>query len=158
MDGTIRDAGADDVPRMVQLSEQKRTEYEQQQPIFWRKARDSASAQTPYFEHLLTLDSTIVLVYECEGTIQGFVIASLHTAPPVYDPGGLTCNIDDFVVGHSDLWSSVGRALLDRVTIEARSRKAVQVVVVTGGHDRQKREMLSTMGLSLASEWWVSGI
>ena len=98
MDGTIRNAGAADVPRMVELSEKKRTEYEQQQPIFWRKARDSASAQKPYFEHLLTLDSTIVLVYECEGTIQGFVIASLHTAPPVYDPGGLTCNIDDFVV------------------------------------------------------------
>ena len=158
MNGTIRNAGSADVPRMVELSEKKRTEYEQQQPIFWRKARDSASAQKPYFEHLLTLDSTIVLVYECEGTIQGFVIASLHTAPPVYDPGGLTCNIDDFVVGHSDLWSSVGRALLDRATIEARARKAVQVVVVTGGHDRQKREMLSTMGLSLASEWWVSGI
>ena len=120
---------------MVELSEKKRTEYEQQQPIFWRKARDSASVQKPYFEHLLTLDSTIVLVYECEGTIQGFVIASLHTAPPVYDPGGLTCNIDDFVVEDRSLWKSVGRALLDRATIEARVRKVVQVVVVTGGHD-----------------------
>ena len=98
MDGTIRDAGSADVPRMVELSEKKRTEYEQQQPIFWRKARDSASVQKPYFEHLLTLDSTIVLVYECRGTIQGFVIASVHTAPPVYDPGGLTCNIHDFVI------------------------------------------------------------
>ncbi len=46
MDGTIRDAGSADVPRMVELSEKKRTEYEQQQPIFWRKARDSASAKS----------------------------------------------------------------------------------------------------------------
>ena len=158
MDGTIRNAGAADIPRMVELSEKKRTEYEQQQPIFWRKARDSASVQTPYFEHLLTLDSTIVLVYECEGTIQGFVIAGLHAAPPVYDPGGLTCNIDDFVVEHRDLWSSVGRALLEAAVSEARRREAVQVVVVTGGHDIPKREMLSSMDLSLASEWWVSCI
>ena len=158
MNGTIRNAEGADVPRMVELSEQKRTEYEQQQPIFWRKARDSASAQKPYFEHLLTLDNTIVLVYECEGTIQGFVIAGLHTAPPVYDPGGLTCNIDDFVVEHADLWSSVGRALLEAAVSEARRREAVQVVVVTGAHDHSKREMLASIGLSLASEWWVSGI
>ena len=158
MDGTIRNAGVADVRRMVEFSEKKRTEYEEYQPIFWRKAHDSASAQKSYFEHLLTLDGTIALVYECEGTIQGFVIANLQTAPPVYDPGGLTCNIDDSVVEHCSLWRSVGRALLDGAISEARRREAVQVVVVTGGHDRQKREMLSSMGLCLASEWWVSGI
>ena len=70
-----------DVRRIVELSEQKRTEYEEYQPIFWRKAHDSASAQKPYFEHLLTLDGIIALVYECEGTIQGFVIANLANRP-----------------------------------------------------------------------------
>ena len=84
MDGTIRNAEVADVRRIVEFSEQKRTEYEEYQPIFWRKAHDSASAQKPYFEHLLTLDGIIALVYECEGTIQGFVIANLQTAPPVY--------------------------------------------------------------------------
>ena len=74
-------------------------------------------------------------------------------------PGGLTCNIDDFVVEHCSLWRECGSGSPRRSDIsEARVREAVQVVVVTGGHDRQKREMLSTMGLSLASEWWVSGI
>lgn len=158
MDGRIRNAQVADVPRMVELSEQKRTEYEKQQPLFWRKAQGSASAQQSYFEHLLTLDNVIALVYQQEGTIRGFVIAGLHDAPPVYDPGGLTCNIDDFVVEHRSLWKSVGRALLDRAIADARARKVVQVVVVTGGHDIPKREMLSAMGLSLASEWWVSGI
>ena len=84
--------------------------------------------------------------------------AGLHGAPPVYDPGGLTCDIDDFVVEDPSLWSSVGRALLEGAISEARTRKAVQVVVVTGGHDLPKREMLGSMGLALASEWWVSGI
>lgn len=158
MDGIIRDAEVADVPRMVELSERKRTEYERQQPTFWRKAQDSASAQKSYFEHLLTLANVIALVYLQEGTIRGFVIAGLHGAPPVYDPGGLTCDIDDFVVEHPSLWMSVGRALLEGAISEARTRKAVQVVVVTGGHDVHKRQMLSTMGLSLASEWWVSGI
>lgn len=158
MDGTIRNAQVADVPRMVELSERKRTEYEQQQPIFWRKAQGSASAQSSYFEHLLTLENIIALVYERDGTINGFVIAGLHSAPPVYDPGGLTCDIDDFAVVHPSLWNSVGRALLDRAIAEARARNAVQVVVVTGGHDVHKRETLAAMGLSLASEWWVSEI
>ncbi len=158
MDGTIRNAQVADVPRMVELSEQKRTDYEKHQPMFWRKARGSESAQKPYFEHLLTLDDTIPLVYEQDGTIRGFVIARLLSAPPVYDPGGLTCDIDDFVVDHPSEWNSVGRALLDRAIVEARARNAAQIVVVTGGHDVHKREMLAAMGLSLASEWWVSEI
>ena len=90
-----------------------------------------------------------------DGHLDGFVIAALTPAPPVYDPGGLTAVVDDFMVERPELWSSVGRALLDRVIEEAEPRGAVQTVVVCGPRDEPKRRMLTTAGHVVASEWYT---
>jgi GNAT superfamily N-acetyltransferase len=87
--------------------------------------------------------------------IDGFVLAMLVPAPPVYDPGGLTCSIDDFCVADPTLWNTVGMALLDEAQRLARERGAVQVVVVCGAHDEPKRRLLESRGLSIASHWYV---
>jgi hypothetical protein len=42
----------------------------------------------------------------------GFLIATLIPAPPVYDPGGRTCLIDDFVVIPAANWLTTGVELL----------------------------------------------
>jgi hypothetical protein len=73
----------------------------------------------------------------------------------VYYPGGPTCSIDDFVVEAPELWSSVGRALLDAAVSETRRRGAVQTVVVCGPHDHPKRDMLVAAGHEVASEWFT---
>lgn len=156
-EGTIRGAEGRDVPAMVELSEQKRLEYQGYEPRFWRKAADSREKQTPYFERLLTGERAIALVHERDGTIDGFIIGTLMEAPPVYDPGGLTCLVDDFVVDPAE-WTTVGVALLAEVERVARERGAVQTVVVCGHRDAAKRSMLGGARFSLASEWYTRGI
>ena len=158
MKGTIRKAQLVDVTHMVELSEQKRAQYERHKPNFWRKANDSAQKQLPYFEQQIGSNEVISLIHEQDETIDGFVIAMLVSAPEVYDPGGLSCVIDDFVVSDLSLWQNVGIALLNEVIREAKSRGAVQSIVVCGHHDTHKRTMLASIGSSIASEWWVKTI
>ncbi len=141
---------------MVALSEQKRSEYATYQPLFWRKAENSAAVQTPYFHHLLTQENVLTLVALEDAAVVGFVIASIVPAPPVYDPGGLTCMIDDFCVAHPDLWQTVGRDLIQSVTKEAAAHGAVQAVVVCGHLDEPKRALLRNVGMRIASEWYVA--
>ena len=127
---------------MVALSGEKRRRYAGFQPTFWREAPDSDARQVPFFESQIAGGTAVVRVQERDGVVDGFVIATLAPAPPVYDPGGLTCRIDDFCVAREDEWPSVGGALLDAVIREARARGAVQAVVVCGHLDRPKREAL----------------
>lgn len=154
----VRIATKNDIAEMVVLSEQKRTEYAHYQPLFWRKAEDSAEKQEAYFYHLLEQDHIILLVSEADTGIDGFIIASIMPAPPVYDIGGLNCMIDDFCVTDEETWFTIGRELLGQARQTAKELGAVQLVVVTGHHHEAKRAFLSEMGLSLASEWYTAGI
>ena len=151
----VRTATPNDISAMVDLSERFRATFEHYQPRMWRKAAGSRQAQTAYFGKLLTENPNVIaLVHEAE-SINGLVIASLISAPPVYDPGGLTCLIDDFCVAEFDIWQSVGVTLFQAVTAAARSRGAVQVVVICPHLDEAKRAMLRGAGLSIASEWYT---
>ena len=158
MEHIIRKARLPDVPHMVGLSEQKRTQYEKYQPAFWRKAEDSREQQTPYFESLLEEEPVIALVHEQDGKIDGFIIATLVSAPSVYDPGGLTCMVDDFVVSAAENWQETGVNLLKAVMRKAKDRGAVQGLIVCGHLDQPKRTMLQSQGFSIASEWYVREI
>src|SRR5438128_6163438 len=108
-DEKVRRARREDAPAMVDLSEQKRIQYEAYQPRFWRTAADSRERQLPFLEKLIDSDRVIALVHEAAGRIDGFVIASMVEAPPVYDPGGQTCLIDDFAVGAASDWATIGK-------------------------------------------------
>ena len=152
----IRNAVLMDISQMAALSEKKRVEYEAYAPTFWRKASDSAERQTPYLAAQLAIENAICLVSEINGAIDGFIIAHVNEAPPVYDPGSLVCVIDDFVVARPDLWNTLGRELLHEARRLARMRGAELAVVVCGQMDAPKREMLQAAGLYVASEWWVN--
>jgi len=98
----------------------------------------------------------VALVHEAtDGTIDGFLIATMVPAPPVYDPGGITCLVDDFMVATPVLWASVGRNLLDEAVRLCAPKGAVQTVVVCGPHDAAKRSMLLESGHIVASEWFT---
>lgn len=147
-----------DVPRMIALAAEKRAEYEQYQPVFWRRVADAAEKQAPYFAELLRSPQHIVLVHDVQGQIDGFVIAAIVAAPPVYDPGGLMCVLDDFTVAEPGQWPTLGRALLDEVIRRVKERDVVQIVVVCGQRDAAKRSMLEDAGLPVASEWRTRSI
>jgi GNAT superfamily N-acetyltransferase len=156
--GAVRPATKDDVPEILDLAESKREEYQRYQPSFWRKAGDSREKQAPYLVTLIESDRVIFRVHEAEGVVEGFIVASLTTAPPVYDPGGPVCLIDDFAVKDPADWAAIGRALLADVIAEARARGAILAVVVAGHLDEPKRAMLAGEGYGIASEWHTKNL
>ena len=155
MPPAIRTATSADVPAMVGLSSAKRRAYAGVLPVFWRPAADADTLQTAWFAHLLARDSTVALVAEDTAGVAAFVVGMLHPAPPVYEPGGSTCTVDDFCVREEALWPTLGAALLAQVRAQARARGAVQVVVVCGVHDQPKRTLLERPDLSPASLWFT---
>ena len=144
-----------DLEEILNLANAKRLEYETYQPVFWRVATDAIAQQADYIASQIEDEKVITLVATSESKVVGFIIGRLVSAPPVYNPGGLTCSIDDFVVNENDLWETVGEDLLHQVRNAALSRGAAQVVVVCGHLNEPKRKALEKSSLPIASEWWV---
>jgi GNAT superfamily N-acetyltransferase len=155
MTALIRRAEATDLPAMLDLAEQRRVEYARYQPRFWNPAPDARLAQSGYFAQLFEAPEVLTAVCLHDAQLSGFLIARLVPAPPVYQPGGLTCLIDDFCLAAPQGWTTLGRQLLEHIYAQARQRGATQAVVVCGHLDQPKREMLFATGATLASEWFV---
>jgi GNAT superfamily N-acetyltransferase len=156
MSDQIRAAAEADVPAMAVLAGIRREQYAQYQPLFWRPAAAAPDRHRAYLGRLVASDQVITLVSEEAGQLTGFLIATLDPAPPVYDPGGLSCDIDDFAVTPAAKWPTTGARLLRAALAEAGRRGAVQAVVVTAHLDEPKRQALRACGLEVASEWWVT--
>ena len=106
--------------------------------------------QREYFATLLTDPDALVVVGCRGGVVEGFAIARLMPPPPVYDPGGLACVLDDFTVREAGQWFDLGKFLLEAARDWAAARGAAQVVVVTAHLDKPKRAALEAAGLSIA--------
>lgn len=154
----IRPAEDFDLNEILDLTNSTRLEYEAYQPLFWRVASDAIAQQRDYLASQIADEDVISLVATLESKLVGFIIGRLVSAPPVYNPGGLTCSIDDFVVGESSLWETVGADLLNQVRSVVVLKGASQVVVVCGHLDEPKRKALEKSSLTIASEWWVAPI
>jgi GNAT superfamily N-acetyltransferase len=151
----IRSATAADLAAITALATAKRRQYASYQPVYWAPAADAEKLHRPYLGKLIDDEDVITLVSESSGAVTGFVIAFIGDAPRVYNPGGRTCQIDDFAVAPGQ-WSSAGTLLLQAAIEQAKGRGAIQAVVVSGHLDLEKREALRACGLSIASEWWVT--
>lgn len=155
MASQIRPATVSDLDVMIAMAAARRRQYVTYQPVYWAPAPDAEELQKPYFARLIENEEVITLVSESSGVVTGFVIAFVGDAPGVYDPGGRTCQIDDFVA-EPGRWKTTGTRLLEAAIELARTRGAIQAVVVTGHLDSEKREALQACGLTIASEWWVT--
>lgn len=158
MQGNIRRARPADVETMVGLSEQQRIQCEAYQPVMWRKAEDSWDREEPVFAEQIRRERTIALVHEQRGAVDGFIVAELTTAPPVYAPGGYLCQVHGFSVAAVEDWETVGSALLKEVCREARRRGAVLATVEAAYQDEPRRTMLADAGFEVASELHVKPI
>lgn len=153
---TIRAATEADLPAILELAAAKRDEYATYAPVFWRVADDAVERQALFFRNQwIQNPQALTLVTERDGSIVGFIMARVHAAPPVYDPRGPVCSVDDFTVATSDLWNTTGEALLGAAKQWAQERGAVLIIVVTAQRDTAKRTMLAATGATVASEWWV---
>lgn len=160
---TIRAATTDDLDAVVELAAAARAGYAVHQPVFWRPAPGARGAHRSYLTGQIVDASVISLVAtELEGgdhgreVVVGFAVGVLHPAPPVYDPGGPTCTVDDFTVDDPARWATTGAELLRELRSRAAALGAVQVVVVVGAHDHPKQAALAAAGLTAASQWWTA--
>lgn len=151
----IRPARPADLDLIVSLAAQRRIEYEAYQPQFWRVAPSAESLHRDHLAALIEDDEWGSFVSEPFG---GYVFCRLVPAPPVYDPGGPSCFVDDFAVTGRQLWLSDGRALLSAAAAWGAERGAAQLVVVNGERDAPKAELLAAFGLSIASTWSVGSL
>jgi GNAT superfamily N-acetyltransferase len=149
----IRKAELSDIPQMVNLADRERTQRAIREPEFFRKASNGSDAQAKWLQVQLPDSRTIALCSEAAGKLTGFVIAVLTPAPPVYDPGGLTALIHDFVVDDPEQWTTVGIELIDEVSAQVKAKGAVQMVVVCTLADETKRAFLAKLGTRVVSEW-----
>ena len=109
----------------------------------------------PFFHKLVENDDIITIVSEEDGVVNGFLIGSIMDAPPVYDPGGKVCMIDDYMVGEPTLWESAGFSLLERCGELAKDRGCVLQIIVCGQRDLAKSRMLKNAHAEVTSEWYV---
>jgi hypothetical protein len=152
---TIRTALPPDLEALLDLSERRRAAYAPHSPVFWRVATDGREKQRPFFAKQLTDTSCICLIAEKDGVSDGFLIARIAPAPPVYDPGGLACVIDDFALTNPADWPTVGAALEAEAARRAQAAGVAILVTVCGRHDELKRAMLHDSGAHVTSEWYA---
>lgn len=152
---TVRRATQDAVGRMTELAALKRKEYESYEPVMWRTAKDAETNHAAWLSRLVDDESHVCIVHERNDRIDGFIIGKVQPAPPIYDPGGLTCVVDDFVVEDSATWNTTGARLLGELTELVRAQGVSQLIVVAGHKDGPKRDMLRARSYSLASEWYT---
>lgn len=146
-----------DLDQVLEIAASSRSTHAGYQPRFWRPAPDAVERQRAYFRTLLDDEQTLVVVASDTAGLRGFAIGRLVPAPPVYDPGGASCLVDDWAVVDPTEWRSLGPLLLSALRRWATSRGAAQIVVVTAHLDQAKRAALRGEGLTIASEWWVGG-
>ena len=155
---TIRHASAADVPQIVALLHRKRQQYQHYSPIFWRMADRPADAQEPYIRRLVENADVTALVNDDNGHITGALIATYIDAPPVYDPGGKVCMIDDYAVEPPGQWADVGVQLLETCREHAKAKGCALQLIVCGQKDVPKSTMLKSTGAEVASEWYVRAV
>lgn len=152
---SVRPARIGDVSAMTRLIERRRAEYEQVQPVFWKRSGGSAARTRWFYSSLLLLARrTLILVADDDGHLLGFLIARPVRNPPVYNPDGPTVVIDDFCVAGPEQWPVIGRALLERTRAIARKTGWRQIVVVCGAGDKPKAAFLQSAELSIVTNWW----
>ena len=157
MNPQIIPATIEHMKSIVQLSYQKRRNYEKAQPLFWQYAEGAEEIQAKWFGELLTRDDHIILVAKSNKEITGFIIGRIVPCPEVY-AAGLTLMIDDFCVASPHLWDTVGSSLVKEIRAIAQTKYVKQIVVVSGHHDDAKRKFLKDIGLNIASEWYVGSL
>lgn len=151
----LRRAVEEDLDALVALSSEVRDRLEALEPVFWRRHPKANVNQRAWFSILLTDDAHHVVVSTGRGgEVDGFAIARVMDAPPVFDPGGRTCMVDDLV------WPTpeVAEALLGEVRRWAATKGCSQLVVVCPAGDDPRRSLLSRGGLHPTSEWWTGPV
>lgn len=139
----LRPATAADVPRLLELGEAKRREYQTYSPTFWRISATPREAFAPFVQSQIEKSEHVALVHEENWEVDGYLIA---------DRDGY---VDDYTVASPELWPMVGAGLLTAASRELRRRGIENLLVVCGRGDGPKRTALMSLGLRSTRKWYV---
>ena len=139
----IRHLTAADAPRLLELSEAKRRQYEAYSPVFWRMSPLPRETFGPYLQSQIENPDVVALGHEQDVNLDGFVLANAKGY------------IDDFMVTTPELWPTVGADLLQAAGAAACSKGVSSLLVVCAEGDRPLRTMLAAQGLTLETDWYV---
>ena len=140
---SIRPLTAADVPRVLELSEQKRREYQDYSPVFWRMSPLPRETFGSYMQSQIENPQVVALAHQHNGKIDGYVLANAQGY------------IDDYTVAAPNLWPKVGADLLRAAGDEAHKRGIKSLLVVCGAGDIPKRKMLAAQGFTMGTDWYV---
>lgn len=124
------------------LMERRRRIYADYSPVFWRPAENVTGQHARFLGRQIISETNIAL-----RTRHGFIICQRRPSEGF---------VDDFAVAPPGTWGVDGATLL----LAAAERLAAvsdvgKVRVVTAHADEAKCEMLASLSLSLAEQWWV---
>lgn len=150
-----RPATLGDIGGMVALIEARRERLARYQPVMWARAPHAADASSGWYTILLSQPDTIAMVAHDEAGLAGMAIALLQSPPPVYQPGGPVCFLDDFASVEGPRGDRAALVLLDAITAEGRRRGAALMIAVAAAADETLAGLLRLRGLAPASQWWA---
>lgn len=150
----VREAGLEDIDAIVALIESRRQRLADWEPNFWRKAEASADMSKAFLPTLID-DPASTLLVAYEGTLLGGCLQFKPTfVPPVYDPGGTTWMIDDFVVAN-DRWDAFGVTLLLALKAKTIEQSPGQLIFPVPFKDDAAMDFFKQQGLSPTTMWWT---
>ena len=139
----IRPLIAADVPRVLELGEQKRRQYAAYSLVFWRMSPLPRETFGPHLQSQIENSQVVALAHDRNGTLDGYVLANAQGY------------IDDFTVAKPELWPTVGADLLRAAGAAAQKKGISSLLVVCGAGDLPKRTMLAAQGLTHTTDWFV---
>lgn len=153
--GAVRPATAADAGAILAIAQRARSPYQRYQRSLWRRAGTDRAQQLAAVAAIIADANTVARVHD-RGEVDAFAFGTVVAAPPVYDPGGPVCLVDDLVVAWADGWATAGAALLEEVSAAGRERGTVLTAVICRHADDAKRRLLADRSFDLASEWHTS--
>lgn len=142
----LRPLHGDDLTRVEEIAQDRRLQYAQYQPRFWRVHPQAVENHSAFLKTKLAQNDICALAcVNSEDKLVGYVFA---------DQG----EIDDFGVHEPTLWNTVGSSLLAGAAAWMEAQGASEITVVCGHKDQPKRALLQAAGLSCRESWWTRNL
>ena len=141
----IRRAHPDDAEALMELARAAAPRLHGMQ-LVWREPRSVQG-----YRELCDRPDCTTLVAERDGQVAGYGLAMPGLpAPPVYDPGGTTCLVDELETRCPRLRA----ALLYALEAAARAAGDVQILMACDARDRAKHAVLDGRGYRWPVDWF----
>ncbi len=148
-DARVRLATPQDAPAVGALAARARPRPHGMQ-LVWKETPSIEGYRRRFAESDL-----LCLVTEGGPGLVGYALAKPGVpSPPVYDPGGTTCFVDELELAPGGDPAGVAERLLGALEVAARQAGDVQLLVTCGRSERVKRDQLDARRYRWPADWY----